>query len=321
MIKIVVLDGFPLNPGDNPWDPAFCVHDFHCFDRTCTDDVVQRSRDAEVLLTNKVRIDDNIMSHLSRLRLILVMATGFDVVDVRAAQQRGIIVCNAPAYSTAGVAELTIGLILALCRRPEKHAELLAAGDRGEGADFSFWRSPQVELAEKNLGIIGFGQIGSRVARIAAAMEMNVLVTSRGKKQGDNRPRIVFCGLPELLAQADIVSLHCPLTDATRRLVDAPFLSQMKRGAMLVNTARGGLMDEIALAAALRSGHLAGAAVDTLVREPVPSDSPLLNLENCLVTPHIGWATLASRQRLMRILADNLRGYLAGTPQNVVSLG
>jgi glycerate dehydrogenase len=319
MVKIVVLDGFTLNPGDNPWGPAFHAHALQVFDRSAPHEVLDRSQGAAVLLTNKVPLTDIEMSHLPDLRLILVMATGYDIVDVAAARRRGITVCNAPAYSTAAVAELAIGLLLALSRRPEYHHQRLCEGDRGPGPDFSFWRTPQEELAGKTFGVVGYGKIGSRVARMAHAMEMQVLIFSRTQDPHRLLEGMSYGNLGELRRQADVLSLHCPLVPETHRLINADFLRGMKSSSMLINTARGALVDEAALARALAAGEIQAAGIDTLVEEPIPVDCPLLKLPNCIVTPHVGWATLAARRRLMQILENNLNGFLAGQPQNVVS--
>jgi glycerate dehydrogenase len=317
-MKIVVLDGYALNPGDLSWDDLAELGELVVHERTPPEQVVERGAGAEVLLSNKVAIGASEMEALPDLRYIGVQATGFNIIDVSAARRQGIVVTNIPTYGTESVAQHVFALLFELVRGVGRHAGRVRQGAWTNCPDFTFQETPQVELADRVLGIVGFGHIGRAVARMAAAFNMRVLVNTRTPQAVPARP-VDFVGLDQLFAAADVVSLHCPLTAETDQLVNARRLSLMKPSAYLVNTARGALIDEEALAGALRRGEIAGAGLDVLVREPPAADNPLLGAPNCFITPHLAWATLAARQRLMDTLVANLRAFLAGTPQNQVN--
>ncbi len=316
-MRIVVLDGYTLNPGDNPWDPIAELGELVVYDRTPVHLVVERARGAEILLTNKTPLISSSLAQLPDLRFIGVLATGYDVVDVQAARVRGVVVANVPEYSTSSVAQHTFALLLELCHRVGVHDQAVHGGCWAACPDFSFWLQAPVELQDMKLGIVGFGRIGRRVAQIGSALGMHVLAT--GPHQPSDLPTSVqWVTLADLFRQADVVSLHCPLTPANERFVNAALIALMKPGAFLINTARGRLIDEGALADALRSGRLAGAAVDVVSEEPIRKDNPLLTAPNCIITPHMAWASLAARRRLMQATAENIRAFLRGAPVNVV---
>lgn len=317
--KIVVLDGYTVNPGDNPWDALAALGELTVYDRTPQELVLERAGKADILLINKTVLDDALLSALPRLRYIAVSATGYDVVDVAAAGRRGIPVSNVPEYSTLAVAQHTFALLLELTNRVGLHDAAVKGGEWSTCADFCFWKSPLVELAGKSMGIVGFGRIGRAVARIALAFGMEVISHTPHPPQGAEAQGVRFTGLDELFAQADAVSLHCPQTAANRGFVNATLLARMKPSALLINTGRGALINEQDLAHALNSGVLAGAALDVVSREPIPADNPLLKASNCLITPHIAWAALAARQRLLAQSAANVAAFLAGAPVNVVN--
>lgn len=317
-MKIAVLDGYTMNPGDLDWDVLQGLGDCRIYERTSPEQVVERARGAEILVTNKVLLGKAELNALPEVRYIGVSATGVNVVDLDTARQRRIVVTNVPAYSTASVAQQVFALLLELTRAAGRHAELVRAGRWVTSPDFAFWVSPQVELAGLTIGLVGFGAIGQAVARIAQAFGMSVLVHTR-TPQSQQWPELTFVSLDELFQQADIVSLHCPLTDETMRLVDARRLSLMKPSAFLINTGRGPLVDEVDLAAALTDGTLAGAGLDVLSQEPPTADNPLLSAPHCLITPHLAWATSAARQRLLDTVVANIAAFLAGSPQNRVA--
>jgi glycerate dehydrogenase len=313
-MNLVVLDGFTLNQGDLSWEP---FHQFgHCtvYHRTLPHELLSRAQNAEILLTNKCRIDAAALGQLEQIKYIGVLATGHDVVDSRTARLRGIDVCNIPGYGTFSVAEHTFALILELARHAGEYSQQCRAGRWSESPDWCYWDRPLVELSGLTLGIVGWGAIGQRVATIGQAFGMTILVHSRREIPG--YPRTT---LEDLFRKSDVVSLHCPLTAETRQLVDANRLALMKPTAFLVNTSRGALVDEQSLAAALDNGWIAGAAVDVLANEPPPPNYPLLQATNCICTPHIAWASRAARQRLMVKACDNIRAFLAGAPINLVN--
>ena len=317
-MKITLLDGYTLNPGDLDWSGLQALGECTLFERTLPEQTVERARGAEGLLTNKVPIGAEQMEALPGLRYIGVLATGVNVVDLEAARQRGIVVTNVPAYSTPSVAQHVFALLLELTRGVGLHARLVRDGAWVKSPDFAFWESPQVELAGQVMGLVGFGAIGQAVARIAGAFEMRVLVHTR-TPDAQRWPEIEFVALDELFSRADVVSLHCPLTPDTSRLVDARRLALMKRSAFLINTGRGPLIDEAALAKVLNDQTLAGAGLDVLSQEPPSADNPLLAARNCLITPHLAWATRASRQRLLDTVIANIEAFLSGTPRNRVA--
>lgn len=316
-MKIVVLDGYTANPGDLDWSPLATLGELTVHDRTPAALILERAVGAQAVLTNKVVLGADEMAALPELRYIGVLATGYNVVDVAAARARGIAVTNVPAYSTPSVAQHVFALLLELARGVGRHADLVRGGRWSASPDFAFWATPQVELAGLTFGIVGFGAIGRAVARIARAFDMRVLVHTRTPVPAAD-PDVTFVMLDELFAESDVVSLHCPLTEQTRGLVNAARLAQMKPTAWLLNTGRGPLVDEAALAAALHVGRIAGAGLDVLTLEPPPAGNPLLAAPNCIITPHLAWATRAARQRLLDTAVDNVRAFLAGTSRNRV---
>jgi glycerate dehydrogenase len=321
-IRIVVLDGQTLNPGDLSWDEIAALGSLEVHERSAQVEIVPRARDAEIVLTNKTHLDAATLAELPKLRFIAVLATGYDVVDVAAARQRGIPVSNVPEYSTDSVAQHTIALLLELANAVGEHDRAVHEGEWEGSIDFCFWHRSPLELAGKNLGIIGFGLIGRRVGAIASALGMNVLAAGRSRKgpPSDVVPYpFGWCSLDELLAEAHAVTLHCPLTDENRRLVNADFLGRMRRDAFLINTSRGGLVDEAALAQALSEGRIAGAALDVVSQEPIAADNPLLQAPRCVLTPHLAWASREARARLLATAAENVRAFLRGSPANVVN--
>ncbi|MFI5306209.1 MAG: D-2-hydroxyacid dehydrogenase [Polyangiales bacterium] len=317
-MKIVVLDAHTLNPGDLSWAELTALGACEVHGRTEPDDVLARAADAEIVLTNKTRLRREQIAALPKLRYVGVLATGYDVVDIAAAAERGVVVTNVPSYGTASVAQMTFALLLELCNHVGLHAEAASMGRWSRAGEFSHRERPLVELDGLTLSIVGLGRIGRRVAEIGAAFGMHVLgVAGRSLPPADLA--LEACGLDAAFARADVLSLHCPLTAETARMVDARRLSSMKRNALLINTARGALIDEVALVSALQRDEIAGAALDVLAVEPPPADHPLLHAPRCLVTPHIAWATYASRARLLAAAVDNVRAFLAGAPRNVVS--
>ncbi|MGV3618280.1 MAG: D-2-hydroxyacid dehydrogenase [Fimbriimonas sp.] len=315
-MRIVVLDGHTLSPGDLDLSPLQDLGEVAIHPRTPVDEVVTRGEGAPILLTNKVPIDRATLERLPDLRYIGVLATGFNVVDTEAARERGVVVSNVPAYSTESVAQLTFGLILTLTHRLDDHVAAVRGGRWAVSPDFSFWNFPLIELSGETLGLIGYGNIGRAVARIALAFGMRVLVEDRGKPVEEG---VWAVSRERLLAESRFISLHCPLTPQNRQMVDDGFLRQMREDAFLINTARGGLVDEEALAKALKDGRIAGAGVDVLSQEPPAADNPLLHAPNCVVTAHIAWATQAARARLLRVTVENIKAFLDGRPQNVVN--
>ena len=316
-MNIVILDGYALNPGDLSYE---CLQQFgtlKVYDRTTPDQVVERAKEAEALLTNKVVLGENEFAQLPHLRYVGVQATGYNVVDVEAARRYGIIVTNIPAYSTASVAQMVMAHLLNITQSVDYYAQQNYAGRWSTNPDFCYWDNRLIELAGKQMGIVGFGRTGSAVARLAQAFGMRI-VTYTSKPQDTLPDGVEKCSLDTLFATSDVVSLHCPLVSATHHLVNAERLAQMKDTAILINTARGPIVDEEALAHALNSGMLYAAGVDVLCEEPPRAQSPLLKARNCFVTPHIAWATLEARTRLLQICEANLRAFIEGHPQNVV---
>jgi glycerate dehydrogenase len=311
--RIVVLDGHTLNPGDLSWAGLQNLGELEVHARTPAQLVLQRCREAHLVLTNKAVLDGQTIRSLPGLKFISVLATGYNVVDVAAAAECAIPVSNAPGYAGASTAQAVFSLLLELATHTGDHARSVREGRWAQSPDFSFRDHPLHELAGRTLGIVGYGDIGKRVAAVARAFGMRVVVHSRREAAGEEN-----VGLDELFVLADVVTLHCPLTPETQHLVDAGRLARMKPGAFLINTGRGPLVDEAALAEALNAGRIAGAGLDVLGQEPPAPNNPLLTARNCLITPHIAWATLAARQRLMDITLANVRGFLAGRPQNLV---
>lgn len=318
-MKIVVLDGYGMNPGDLSWDRLKSLGDVTVYDRTAPSETIVRSAGAEIILTNKTIIDRDIIESLPDLKYIGVLATGYNVVDTEAADERGIVVTNIPSYSTASVAQMVFSLLLAITNNVEHYTTDNRAGRWSRNADFCYWDSPLMELSGKTFGIVGFGNIGSKVAEMALAFGMKVIVLS--SKPAGSLPANVGKAenLDQLLIESDVLSLHCPLTDSTKHMINASSLAKMKPSAILINTGRGPLVDEKALAEALNRGALKGAGVDVLSCEPPTIDNPLLYARNCYTTPHLGWATLEARQRLMDIAVANVADFMEGIPANVVN--
>lgn len=319
-MKLVILDGYAENPGDLSWDwLGGLVDDYEVYDYTPPELTQARSRGADILVTNKTVLPAAVINALPDLKCILVLATGFNVVDGKAARARGIPLCNIPAYSTDGVAQLVFALLLELTTHVGLHNDSVKAGDWTRCRHFCYWKTPLRELHGKTFGIIGFGRIGKAVAQIANAMGMRTLAVSPRTRFYDGFGSVTFTDLDTLLRESDVVSLHCPLTPETTGLVNADFLAKMKKTAFLINTSRGPVIDEAALAAALKKGEIAGAGVDVLSTEPPKADNPLLGCENCIITPHIAWASFEARTRLMQIFRGNVEAFLRGAPTNVVN--
>lgn len=319
-MKIVVLDAYTLNPGERRWEELEELGEVVVHDRTAQLDVVRRAKDAEVVLTNKTILDGFILNLLPKLKYIGVLATGYNVVDLDVARQRGIVVTNIPAYSTQSVAQMAIAHLLNITQRVAHYAHEVHNGVWSAQPDFCYWNTPLIELAGKKIGIVGFGNTGQATAQIAEALGMEVWVyTSKPKKSLPKKYQKVT--LNELFSACDVVSLHCPLTAENKEMVNSFRLSLMKQGAILINTSRGGLIDEKALEQALLSGKLLGAGLDVLSSEPVPNGNPLLKLKNCFITPHIAWATRELRMRLMNQAVENLKAWMEGrTINNVLEI-
>ncbi len=316
---IVILDGYTINPGDNPWDQVQALGRCVIHDRTPPEVTVERARDAEIILTSKVKLDAVTLEALPRLRYISLLATGYNNVDVETAGKRGIPVSNVPAYSTESVAQTAFALLLELAAHVGMHDAAVKAGEWTRCPDHSFWKGSIVELDGLTLGIVGYGTIGRAVARIAAAFGMRVIAHTPRIPQDPGPLPVSFVTLDELFATADVVSLNCPQTPENTGFVNARLLAVMKQSAFLINVARGGLVNEADLALALCSGQIAGAGLDVVAQEPMLPDNPLLGAPNCVFTPHLAWASLAARQRLMAIVAANVASFLAGAPINVVN--
>jgi glycerate dehydrogenase len=317
-MKIVVLDGHAINPGDLSWDALRSLGSLEVFDRTPENEIVPRAREAEALLITRVPLSAQTLVQLNQLRYVGAMFTGYDEIDLKAARERKIVVTNVPTYATASVAQMVFALLLELCHHVALHSAATHAGEWSRSPDFSFWKTPLVELQDKTMGIIGFGRIGRHVGEIAVALGMRVIASDAGRRNAPNWPGFRWCDVDELMSAADVVSLHCPLLPETRGMVNAASLSRMKPGSFLINTSRGPLVIEQDLADALNRGHLAGAAVDVLSSEPPLPDNPLLQTKNCIVTPHIAWATREARMRLIEGVVANLRAFVEGRPVNVV---
>jgi glycerate dehydrogenase len=317
--RIVILDGATLNPGDNPWTAVEQLGNVTLHANSEPDEIIQRLSEADIAITNKVRLTAEIIEQLPNLKFISVSATGHDCVDSAAAAKRGIPVANVPTYGTPSVAQFTFALLLELCHRVALHDEAVRAGEWQSCGSFSFWKTPQIELHGLTLGVIGFGRIGQQVARIGSAFGMRILAASRHRQALPDDLSFEWATTEEIAERADVVSLHCSLNENSTGMINRDFLSRMKPSAFLLNTSRGPLIDEAALAEALNAGEQAGAAVDVASVEPITDDNPLLTARNCLITPHMAWSSLAARRRMMEITADNIRHFLAGTPNNIVN--
>lgn len=318
-MKIIVLDGYVGNPGDLSWEPLERLGDVTVYPRSKPEEIIERALPADVLLTNKVVFDRTLIEALPNLKCIGVIATGFNIVDLEAANERGIVVTNVPAYSTASVAQVAIAHLLNMTTHAEHYTREARAGVWSQSIDYTYCSAPFIELDGKTMGVVGLGNIGSTVARIAAAFGMKVLAFT--SKPQEALPAYITRAqsLDQVFSESDAVSLHCPLTDGTRGMVDARRLALMKPTAMLINTSRGPLIVEEDLAHALRNGVIAAAAVDVLCQEPPAPDNPLLALDNCYFTPHIGWTSAEARQRLMDVVVDNVKSFMEGHPINVVN--
>ncbi len=319
LMNVVVLDGFALNPGDLSWNDLKALGPCEIYDRTLPAEVMSRAAEADILLVNKTELGRDHILNLPRLKYIGVVATGTNIVDLAAARERGIPVTNVPAYSTKSVAQTTIALLLELTQHAGHHAQTVRDGQWTRNADWCYWDYPLIELDGLTMGIVGFGRIGRAVGELAAALGMKVLACNAASIPA--APFVTPTDLESLFRQSDVVSLHCPLTPQTRGLINAQRLSWMKPTAILLNTSRGLLVDEAALADALNSGRIAGAGLDVLSIEPPPPNNPLLTAKNCVITPHLAWATRAARSRLLAIAAGNVSAFLQGKPQNLVNLG
>ena len=317
-MKIVVLDGYTVNPGDLSWGELEGLGECEVHERTQPDEVIGRAADAEIILVNKVVMSRQVIAQLPKLAYIGVLATGYDVVDLEAARERGIPVTNVPAYSTESVVQTVFAHLLNLALRVGQHSETVRQGRWEKSPDFCYWDYPLVELTGLTMGIVGFGRIGRAVARVASSFGMRVLANTPRPDSGPH-DGVDFASLEKLLTSSDVVSLHCPLTAETEGLISAERLALMKPSAFLINTSRGRVVDEQALATALNKSRIAGAGVDVLSSEPPAADNPLLTADNCYVTPHIGWATRAARKRLLDTVVANTRAFLEGRPQNVVN--
>ena len=311
---IVILDGFTANPGDISWAAIEALGNCKIYDRTGEADVVARAADADIVLTNKTLITQKSLAALPRLRYIGVLATGYNTVDVQAAQQRGILVCNVPEYSTPNVTQAVFALLLELTNRTGHHSQTVHEGRWSVSPDFCYWDGELVELAGRTLGIVGYGRIGKAVAAVGRAFGMQILAHRRSASDDPQ-----FVSLDRLLSESDVVSLHCPLVPDTKELINAARLAQMKPSAFLINTARGALIHEPDLAAALNTERIAGAGLDVLSVEPPLASNPLLSARNCVLTPHVAWATRNARLRLLEVTAANIRSYLLNRPQNVIT--
>lgn len=318
-MKIVVLDGATLNPGDLSWDALAAQGELTVYERTPPDLVVERIGDAEIVFTNKTVLTRAHIAACRTIRFIGLLATGYNVVDIQAAREQGIDVCNIPTYGTMSVAQFATALLLELCHRVGRHSEDVRTGNWAKCVEFCYWLNPLTELDGKTLGLIGFGRIGQAFARIAQALGMNILVHDKAVDKNLESATLKYVTLDELFAGADVISLHCPLLDDNKGMINKDSIARMKPGVLLINTSRGPLINEQDLADALASGRVGGAAVDVLSCEPPKPDNPLLSAPNCIVTPHIAWATTAARQRMMRTAVENLVGFRNGTPHNVVN--
>lgn len=315
--KIVVLDGYTLNPGDLNWELLYALGECDVYDRSSGQDVIDRAGLASIVLTNKVRLSSDTFSRLPLLKYVGVLATGYNIVDVAAARQRGVLVSNVPHYGTDSVAQAVFAHILNLAQHVAHHATSVRQGGWSAAEDWCYWETPLVELSGQTFGIVGLGRIGRATARIAHVFGMRVVAYA--PRLRDMPEHVQPVSFEDLLSQSDIVSLHCPLTPESDRMINADTLALMKPSAIVINTSRGALIDEPALAAALNAGRIAGAGLDVLTSEPPRCDNPLLTARNCQITPHIAWATQAARRRLLQEAVENVAAYLAGRPRNIVN--
>jgi glycerate dehydrogenase len=318
-MRIVVLDGYTMNPGDNSWEPVSRLGAFSVYDRTPIERIVERAGEAEVILVNKTPLSADTLRQLPKLRHIAVLATGYDIVDIQAAGRQGISVSNAPAYGVDAVAQQAMALLLELCRGAGLHSASVKKGEWAKSPDWCYWLKPQRELFGLVLGLVGFGNNGRRLGELGHAFGMDVISYTVPATDPPAYEPFRFVEADELFRTADVISLHCPLTEETRNLINETSIAAMKRGCIVINTARGPLVDEAAVARALYSGQLGGFGADVLSVEPPTPDNPLLQTPNTLITPHISWATLRARKNIMEIIAGNIEAFLAGNSRNVVN--
>lgn len=318
-MKIVILDGYTENPGDLSWSGFQALGELTVYDRTPEDQIIERIGDAEIVITNKTPLTADTLRKCESIRYIGVLATGYNVVDVQAARKRGIPVTNIPTYGTKAVAQFAIALLLELCHHIGEHSDAVKRGDWTNSIDWCFWNHPLIELDGKTMGIIGFGKIGQSTAQIAQALGMKVLANDTYRIPELESDTLRYAELDELLAESDVVVLHCPLFPSTQGIINKNTIAKMKPGVLIINNSRGPLIVEQDLADALNSGRVAGAACDVVSTEPIQADNPLLTAKNVILTPHIAWAPKESRQRLMDIAVENLKAFLSGSPVNVVN--
>ena len=318
-MKTVILDGYTANPGDLSWDFLNEFGEYTVYDYTAPEDIVERAKDCDILIVNKVVITAEIMGKLPNLKLIALLSTGFNVIDIAWAKEHNILVANVPSYSSTAVAQLVFAFILEHTNKVALHSQAVKDGEWSSCRDFCFWKAPLMELAGKTMGIIGYGQIGHETAGIAKAFHMNVIAYSRSAKIGESDDGVSFVSLDDIAKESDFISLHCPLNAQTEKMINKDFLNKCKENAFIVNTSRGPVIDDDALAQALKEGKIAGAGVDVLTCEPPEENNPLIKSEKCLNTPHIAWAGYETRQRLLGILRDNIKAFLDGKPQNIVN--
>ncbi|MDR1611684.1 MAG: D-2-hydroxyacid dehydrogenase [Planctomycetota bacterium] len=318
-MKIVVLDGYTLNPGDISWDGFRSLGEFACHDRTPADKIAARIGDAEAAITNKTPLTRETFDACPNLKYVGVLATGYNVVDIAAARERGIVVANVSTYGTAAVAQYVFALLLEICHHVRHHADTVGEGRWSRSDYFCYWDYPLIELHGKTMGIVGFGRIGRATAAIAVAMGMTVLAFDENPDKKNETGNIKYSGLDDLLARSDVVSLHVPLFDSTQGMINSASIAGMKDGVIVINTSRGPLVVEEDMRRALESGKVGWYAADVVSVEPISPDNPLLSAKNCILTPHIAWAPKEARERLMNMAVDNLAAFIKGTPRNVVN--
>jgi glycerate dehydrogenase len=317
-MKIVILDGYALNPGDLSWAELQKLADVEVHDRTPESEVIARAVDADMVMTNKTPLSAATLAQLPKLRYIGVLATGYNIVDTNAARDKGVVVTNIPTYGTASVAQFAIALLLELCHHVGLHGEAVRNGEWSQNPDWSFWKTPLIELSGRTMGIVGFGRIGRQTAAIAAALGMRIVANDNNEANAPDYPDFAWMPVDRLLRESDVISLHCPLFPENKGMIDRERLSQMKRTAFLLNTSRGPLVVDQDLADALNEGVIAGAGLDVLSVEPPVASNPLLSAKNCIVTPHIAWATKEARSRLLDTAVENVKAFLDGRTQNTV---
>lgn len=319
-MKMVILDGYALNPGDLSWDRLKEFGQVIVYDRTTPEQVINRVGDAQVIFTNKTKLPRELLEKLSSVKFVGVLATGYDVVDYVIAKELGIIVTNIPSYSTDSVAQMVFALLLEACHHVGAHNKVVKEGKWESSKDFSFWNYPLIELVGKTFGIIGYGTIGRATAKIALAFGMKVITYTRSKEKIKNDDQVSYVELNKLYERSDVISLHCPLTSESSKMINKQAISKMKDGVILINTARGGVLHDLDVATALKKGKIAYAGMDVLSSEPPKSNNPLIPLKNCFITPHIAWATIEARSRLMNTCYENVKAYVNENPINVINL-